>query len=85
MFRVYVGELKVKQTRVFVKWAYDAMQATRRGKFRAFLKPTSSVVNDGYDENSFTSSQDDEISVEVTVGPRGLPFICLPAVKAETV
>jgi len=50
------------------------MLALRRGKFRAFLKPTqptASAGNMGYDENSFTSSQDGEVCVEVAVGPKG--------------
>ena len=43
--------------------------AVRRGKFRAFMKSPSSLK---YEEHSFTSSvRDGEISVEVSVGPRG--------------
>lgn len=47
------------------------MLALRRGKFRAFLKPTNSTVNKGYDGNSFTNSHDYEISLEIAVGPKG--------------
>jgi len=43
--------------------------AVRRGKFRAFLKPASASVKHG--EHSFTNSINDEISVEIAVGPRG--------------
>ena len=43
--------------------------AVRRGKFRAFLKPASASVK--HEEHSFTNSTDDEISVEIAVGPRG--------------
>ncbi|KAL9971400.1 hypothetical protein ACROYT_G023920 [Oculina patagonica] len=43
--------------------------AVRRGKFRAFLKSDPDSIK--YEEHSFTSSQDGEISVEIAVGPRG--------------
>ena len=44
--------------------------AVRRGKFRAFLKSAPHSVK--YDlEHSVTNSLDDEISVEISVGPRG--------------
>lgn len=43
--------------------------AVRRGKFRAFLKSVPDSIK--YEEHSFTSSQDGEISVEIAVGPRG--------------
>ena len=43
--------------------------AVRRGKFRAFLKSSPASVK--HEEHSFTNSVDDEISVEISVGPRG--------------
>jgi len=43
--------------------------AVRRGKFRAFLKSPSSSLK--HEEHSFTNSVDGEISVEISVGPRG--------------
>ncbi|XP_074626495.1 uncharacterized protein LOC141884581 isoform X1 [Acropora palmata] len=48
------------------------MQTIRRGKFGTFHRATS-VVRDTFDdnENSITSSQDGEVCVEVSVGPKG--------------
>ncbi|XP_015768172.1 PREDICTED: uncharacterized protein LOC107346841 [Acropora digitifera] len=48
------------------------MQTIRRGKFGTFHRATS-FVRDTFDdnENSITSSQDGEVCVEVSVGPKG--------------
>lgn len=66
-----------------------SIMAVRRGKFRAFLKPAPASIK--YEEDSFTSSQDDEISVEIAVGPTGKTSInynelrhCLAELYSET-
>lgn len=48
------------------------MHTVRRGKFGAFHRSTS-TLRDTFDdnENSVTSSQDGEVCVEVSVGPKG--------------
>ena len=43
--------------------------AVRRGKFRAFLKSTPDSVK--HEEHSIANSVDGEISVVISVGPRG--------------
>ena len=45
--------------------------AVRRGKFRAFLKSKNPTDESHDEKNSFTNTQDIEIEVEVSVGPRG--------------
>lgn len=52
--------------------AFAIMQTIRRGKFGTFHRATS-FVRDTFDdnENSITSSQDGEVCVEVSVGPKG--------------
>lgn len=61
----------------------ETMLALRRGKFRAFLKPTNSTVNKGYDGNSFTNSHDYEISLEIAVGPKGQLVCSLTYMKRQ--
>lgn len=48
-----------------------AIMANRRGKFRAFLKSKNPTDESHDEKNSFTNTQDIEIEVEVSVGPRG--------------
>lgn len=48
-----------------------AIMAVRRGKFRAFLKSKNPTDESHDEKNSFTNTQDIEIEVEVSVGPRG--------------